>query len=300
MANAASAAVELTDYRHSDDCRRCADCRLTDGGYKGTLTCLMEESKTIASVSGIRAGGHASDGANAQFTTTHWSVVLNARNTDSSQGAGALEQLCRTYWYPLYAFVRREGYSHHDAEDLTQGFFERLLAKNYLAQVDQTLGRFRSFLLASLKHYLSDRRDHQRAVKRGGGKVTFSFDSQTAEELYQLEPGNELTAESIFERRWALTVLDEARRHLRKEYVAAGKAELHARLRIFEAGDAGLPSYAEVGAALGLSESAVKSAAYRLRQRFRELVRAEIAQTVHSPEEIDDEIRHLLAVIGRS
>jgi RNA polymerase sigma factor (sigma-70 family) len=226
--------------------------------------------------------------------------VLAAGEGESPLAAHALEQLCRTYWYPLYAFVRREAYSHHDAEDLTQGFFERLLGKGYLGQVDQGKGRFRSFLLASFKHYLSDQRDHQRAAKRGGGKTILSIDAQTADELYQLEPISELTAEGIFERRWALTVLDQARGKLRKEYVAAGKAELHAQIRIFEAGDVGVPSYAELAGRLGITESAVKSAAHQLRRRFRELVRAEIAQTVREPGDVDDEIRHLLTVIGNA
>jgi RNA polymerase sigma-70 factor (ECF subfamily) len=261
---------------------------------------LKEESGQVPSALDYRDTHTATDDARGHFNTTHWSVVLTARNAESAEASGALERLCLIYWYPLYAFIRREGYTHHDAEDLTQGFFERLLEKDYLGQVDQALGRFRSFLLASLKHFLSDKRDYQRAAKRGGGKVILSFDAQTAEELYALETVGALTAENLFERRWALTVLDEARRQLRREYVEAGKAELHARIRIFEAGDAGLPSYVEVGAQLGLSESAVKSAAHRLRQRFRELVRTEIAQTVHRPEEVDDEIRHLLGVIGHA
>lgn len=246
-----------------------------------------------------RAGHPAALDAPAQFNTTRWSMVLAAREPDAAQSSAALEQLCRTYWYPLYAFVRREGYPHQDAEDLTQGFFERLMEKRYLNQVDPARGRFRSFLVAALKHFLSDQRDRERAAKRGGGRIPISLDAQTAEELYRLELGSELSGEELFERRWALTVLDLARGRLRKEYVTAGKAELHERVRIFEAGDTGVPSYAEVGARLGLSESAVKSAAHRLRQRFRELVRAEIAETVSDPREVDDEIRHLLAVISR-
>ena len=233
-----------------------------------------------------------------QFPTTHWSVVLAAGRDDSPQATEALEQLCRTYWYPLFIYIRRQNYDLHDAEDLTQAYFERLLEKKYLGQIDCEKGKFRSFLLASLKHFLSDQRDHQRAAKRGGGKVLLSLDAETAENRYRLEPASAITTESIFDRRWAFTVLDEARGKLRQEYAAAGKAELLEEIRIFEAGDKGVPSYAEVAVRLGITESAVKSAAHRMRQRFRELVRAEVAQTVAHPKDVDEEIRHLLNVIG--
>ena len=234
------------------------------------------------------------------FATTHWSVVLAAGRDDSPQATEALEKLCHAYWYPLYAYIRRQSYDFHDAEDLTQAYFERLLEKKYLGQIDCEKGKFRSFLLASLKHFLSDQRDHQRAAKRGGGKVLLSLDAETAEDRYRIEPAGEMTAERIFDRRWALTVLDVARDKLREEYAAAGKAELFENIRIFEAGDKGLPPYAEVAVRLGITESAVKSAAHRLRQRFRELVRAEVAQTVAHPMDVDEEIRHLLSVIGET
>ena len=232
------------------------------------------------------------------FATTHWSVVL-AANHDAPGGVpAALETLCRAYWYPLYAFVRREGYDADDAQDLTQGFFERVLEKNYLAQVNRDRGKFRSFLLVSLRHYLSDERDRARAAKRGGGQTPISLDDSTAEERYALEPIDGMTAEKIFERRWALTVLERARLRLREEYAALGKAEFYDQIKIFESASGGAPTYAEIATRLRTTESAIKSAVPRLRQRYRELVREEIAHTVDNPAEIDEEIRYLISVIG--
>ena len=232
------------------------------------------------------------------FTTTHWSVVLAAGESASPNAREALETLCRAYWYPLYAFVRRQGYAPPDAQDLTQAFFARVLEKDYLAQVQREKGKFRSFLLGCLRHFLSDERDRAQALKRGGGQILISLDAPSPEDQYRLEPADDMTADKLFERRWALTLLEQARGLLRDEYVRAGKAELYEKLLIFEAGDKGAPSYAEVAAQLGITESAMKSAVFRLRQRYRELVRTEIAHTVADPAEIDEEIRHLIAVIG--
>jgi RNA polymerase sigma factor (sigma-70 family) len=232
------------------------------------------------------------------FTTTHWSVVLAAGETTSPAAQQALETLCRAYWYPLYAYTRREGYTPHDAQDLTQAFFARLLEKDYLASVQREKGKFRSFLLACLRHFLSDERDRARAQKRGGGQALVSFDEQVAENQYRLEPTDEKSAEKLFDRRWALTVLDQARARLRAEYVRAGKTGFYESLAVLEAGGPDTPSYAEVAAQLRATESAVKSALYRLRQRYRELVREGIAQTVADPAEIDEEIRYLIAVVG--
>jgi len=231
------------------------------------------------------------------FATTHWSVVVAASDQDSPQKVDALEKLCRAYWYPLYAFIRREGYHPQDAQDLTQGFFTRLLEKNYLAQTDRQKGRFRSFLLAALKHFLSDEQDKARAQKRGGGQALISLDEQTAEGRYCLEPADVMSAEKLFERRWALTLLEQARTRLREEYVAGGKAEFYDQLRIMEAEEK-KGTYAESAARLGTTESAIKSAVPRLRRRYAELVREEIAHTVNSPGEIDEEIRYLIAVIS--
>lgn len=231
------------------------------------------------------------------FRTTHWSVVLAAGRSESPQAAQALETLCRTYWYPLYAYVRRQGCSPEDAQDLTQAFFARLLEKNYVGQVGQQKGKFRSFLLAALRHFLSDQRDRARTVKRGGGAAHISLDAQDAEERYRLEPVDRMDAERIFERRWAMTLLEKALSRLRDESAEVGKITTFERLKDFVAGENEL-SCDELAARMGLTESAVKSAVHRLRERYRELVREEIGQTVADPGGIDAEIRHLIAVIS--
>jgi RNA polymerase sigma-70 factor (ECF subfamily) len=232
------------------------------------------------------------------FTTTHWSLVLNARDPSSPLATEALEKLCRTYWYPLYIYVRRQGEDDESAKDLTQGFFARLLEKNYLAQVQRERGKFRSFLLAALKHFLADEWDKVRAQKRGGGQPIISLDDTMSEDRYRLEPVDAMDAEKLFERRWALTLLEQARVRVREEYVKAGKAELYDHLNAFDSGDNNAPSYAQVAAELALTESAVKSAVFRMRRRCRELVREEVANTVESPAQVDAEIRYLITVIS--
>jgi RNA polymerase sigma-70 factor (ECF subfamily) len=194
--------------------------------------------------------------------------------------------------------VRRQGEDEESAKDLTQGFFARLLEKNYLAQVHRDRGKFRSFLLASLKHFLADERDKARAQKRGGGLTFVSLDDSTGEGRYRLEPVETMDAEKLFERRWALTLLDQARARLKEEYLESGKSSLYERLRVFESGDKNGPPYAEVAIELGLTESGVKAAVFRLRQRYRELVREEVANTVDSAEAVDGEIRYLISVIS--
>jgi len=242
--------------------------------------------------SGLPGGG--------QFNATRWTLVLTAaRGTATTQATRALEELCRTYWYPLYAFVRRSGHDRHTAEDLTQDFFARLLAKHYLAEVDRTKGKFRSFLLASLKHFLANEWDKVRAQKRGGGAQNFtSFDAKSAETRYALEPADPQTAEKAFERNWALTLLDEVFRRVRKEYAAEDKTALFEELKATLTGEKGATPYAESAARLGMSEGAVKVAAHRLRHRYRDALRAEIAETVAGPEEVDDELRHLFAALS--
>jgi RNA polymerase sigma-70 factor (ECF subfamily) len=233
------------------------------------------------------------------FTTTHWSLVLNARDPSSPLATEALEKLCRTYWYPLYAYVRRLGEDEESAKDLTQGFFARLLEKNYLAQVRRERGKFRSFLLAALKHFVADEWDKARAQKRGGGQALISLDDTTCEDRYRLEPVEAMDAEKLYERRWALTLLEQARQRLKEEYDRAGKSELYEHLKVYETGDRNGPPYAEVAVKLGLGESGVKSAVLRMRQRYGELVREEVANTVETPAEVDAEIRHLISVISR-
>jgi RNA polymerase sigma factor (sigma-70 family) len=231
------------------------------------------------------------------FTTTHWSVVVAAGDTQSPQAGAALDNLCRGYWYPLYAYVRRRGHDAETARDLTQEFFALLLAKRLLAGVDPTKGRFRSWLLGVMNHFLAHEWARVRAQKRGGGQPAFSLDDAAADERYRLEPAEESTPETIFDRRWAFTVLDQAAARLRGEYETAGKGALYSTLKGFVSAESQPVSYEEAARHLGLSQGAVKSAIHRLRQHYQELIRDEIAQTVTSPAEIDDEIRYLLAVI---
>jgi RNA polymerase sigma factor (sigma-70 family) len=232
------------------------------------------------------------------FATTLWTVVLDCKEGTGSQAREAMAQLCRTYWYPLYAYVRRSGVSEHDAQDLTQEFFARFIGKHYLKSVHQEKGKFRSFLLASLKHFLADEWDRGRALKRGGGAKMISLDDDTAETRYRLEPAYELSAEKIYERRWALILLEQVLSRLEAEFVRDGKAALFNELQVFLQSGRGDGSYREVGERLNMSEGAIKVAVHRMRGRYRELLRAESQQTVATPEEIDGELRHLLAALS--
>ena len=235
----------------------------------------------------------------ANFSPTHWSVVLAAAGrSDSTHARDALEKLCRNYWLPIYAFVRRQGHNPPDAQDLTQEFFTRLLEHNYLAAVDREKGRFRSFLLASLKHFLANEWDKARAQKRGGGRAFISIDAAAAESSVSLEPADAVTADKIFERRWALSLLEQVLRRLREEYTRDGKDRQFEQLKSTLTEASRSVPYAEIAARLGTSEGAVKVAVHRLRQRYRELLRAEIADTVADPGEIDDEIRNLFAALA--
>jgi RNA polymerase sigma-70 factor (ECF subfamily) len=233
-----------------------------------------------------------------QFATTHWSVVVAAGAQDLPQRSEALEKLCRSYWYPLYAYIRRRGFGPEDAQDLTQEFFARLLRKNYPAQADRAKGKFRSFLLLTLNHFLADEFDRASTRKRGGGQVFISLDQEVAEGRYLREPADSLSPEKLFERRWAQNILENALKRLRAEYMADSQPETYAVLKGFEPGEQTALSYGEAAAHLGISESALKSKIHRLRQRHRELVREEIAQTVCTSAEVDQELRHLLAIIS--
>lgn len=235
----------------------------------------------------------------AGFQTTHWSVVLTAAQGDSPQAAQALAALCQTYWYPVYAFIRRWGHSPDDAKDLTQELFARLIAKDYLRVVDREKGRFRTFLLACTQHLLCNEWKREQAVKRGGGQVLVPLDDVTAENRYGAEPADLATAEKLFERRWALLVLDQAMEQLRQEQARAGKAEHFAALESFLSGakDANA-SYAEVAAQLGMTEAAARQAAVRLRRRFGEVLRAEVAKTVANPAEVQQELGHMLVILS--
>jgi len=234
----------------------------------------------------------------AGFAATHWTVVLAAaRGQDSSHAADAMAELCRTYWYPLYAYLRRRGYDTHEAEDLTQEFFARLLEPRFLDNVDRRKGKFRAFLLASLKNFLANQRDRSRAAKRGGGRVVIPLDALAAESRYGLEPTDRWTPERLFERQWAIRVLDNVLARLEAELAAEGKQRLFDGLKPFLTADRQSAPYAQAAAELAMTEGALKVAVHRLRRRYRELLRHEIAQTVASAEEIDEEIRYLLSCL---
>jgi RNA polymerase sigma factor (sigma-70 family) len=238
-------------------------------------------------------------GTDAWFATTHWSVVLSARDRGAPRSAEALEKLCRAYWFPLYAYVRRQGHSAADAQDLTQEFFARLLHKNYLRSVAREKGKFRTFLLVALKRFLADEWDRARTLKRGGGRVQFSLDTTAAEQRYAAESQAASTAEEIYERRWALTLLESALQRLQARYGAAGKADEFEGLKAFLTAERGAIAYDEAAARCGLSEGAARVAVHRLRRAFREVFREEIAHTVDRPEDIDEEVRYLLRLFSR-
>ena len=241
----------------------------------------------------------ASGAAAVQFTATHWSVVLAARDGASTHAHTALEQLCRTYWYPLYAFVRRKGHSAHDAQDLTQGFFAHLLQRRFLENVGPLKGKFRSFLIAALNHFLSDEWDKARAAKRGGGQTFISLDDHDAEDLYLAEPDSNMTAEKIFEQRWALALLAQAFARLRGEFAAARKTREFDHLKVFLSTPTSDGAYDAVAVELEMPVASVAVKVHRLRQRYGELIRAEIADTVASPADIEEEMAHLFDAVGQ-
>jgi RNA polymerase sigma factor (sigma-70 family) len=250
----------------------------------------MENTSNTAGSAQVRAGG---------FASTQWSVILlagGARNAPEVQDA--LVRLCSTYWYPLYVFIRRQGHSADDAEDLVQEFFMRVLEKDFLSAIDKSRGKFRTFLLACCQHFLANQREFARAQKRGGARPRLSLDFPGAAERYRTEPASDETAEKLFERRWALTVLDQALEELRRECQSDGKGALFDHLKKVLVGGAESPSYARIGAELGMNEQAVRKAAQRLRQRYRDVLRARIADTVDEPASIDDEIRDLFAALS--
>lgn len=235
------------------------------------------------------AGGH--------FSNTQWSLVIRAGDKADPAAQAALETLCRRYWFPLYAFVRREGYGLHDAQDLTQAFFARFLECDYLNDVDPSRGRFRSFLLASLRHFLANARNHTAAAKRGGGRTTLSFDFSNAEDRYLHEPATAWTAEKLFHRRWAVELLQAVMKRLHGEWDTPEKRAFFAAVQAFLSDAAPTRTYAEVAHDLQMTEGAVKTAVHRLRRRYRELLCAEIAQTVTDPEQVDEEIKQLFGAL---
>ncbi|MHC4158436.1 MAG: RNA polymerase sigma factor [Planctomycetota bacterium] len=235
-----------------------------------------------------------------QFATTHWSVVGAAKGDEVSQTCAreALEELCRAYWYPLYAFVRSRGHSAIDAQDLTQGFFARIMEKQSIRLADPKRGKFRSFLLASLKNFIADEYDRRQAQKRGGGKNIFSLDFESAEGQYSLEPKDEMTPEKLFERSWAITMLRNTLDRLSGEYKSERKKQLFEHLKIYLTTDKQTATYNDIAEKLQMAEGAVKVAVHRLRKQYRELLKEEIAQTVESENEVDEEINELFKALS--
>ncbi|MCF7972994.1 MAG: sigma-70 family RNA polymerase sigma factor [Phycisphaerae bacterium] len=236
----------------------------------------------------------------AWFATTRWSVVLSAQDKKSSQCRQALDGLCRTYWYPLYAFVRRQGYPADQAADFTQGFFARCLEKDWLESVDQSKGRFRNFLLAAIKHYMSNERARERAKKRGGGKQIFSLDIATAETRYRIEPETTTTPEQLYERQWALALLDTVLKDLQQQYLDEGKAEMFDLLKPCLIGQTGSLPTTELARKLQCTEGSVRVMVHRLKKRYRELLRQHIADTVAGPEDVEAEMQHLRTILSGS
>ena len=233
----------------------------------------------------------------AAFRTTHWSLVLAANGSGTSEAGPALDQLCRTYWTPLYAYLRRQGTAPADAQDLVQGFLASLLERDGIAKVDRARGKFRSFLLASLKHFASNERDRTRAQKRGGRLVFVPLEEASAEEQFLAAP--DLSPDEIYEQTWALAIIEHAVARLRAEYATPERAKLFTALKPYLTGDRTEPPYVAVAAQFNLGESGVKMAVRRMRRRFGELLRHEIAQTVSRPEEVDEEIRVLFTALRR-
>jgi len=232
----------------------------------------------------------------AAFATTHWSIVLTAQGR-SPAADEALEKLCRVYWWPLYGFVRRNGYTPEEAQDLTQAFFARLLERRDLETVSQERGRLRSYLLASIRNFLSKARDRELAVKRGEGRPLISLDDLLARERADQEPAHKLSADRIYERRWALTLLEQVLVRLGAEYDAVGKLPLFDRLKELLAGEPRQPSQAKIATEMQMTENAVKQAFHRLRHRYRQLLHEEIAHTVSAADDVEEELRHFIAVL---
>jgi RNA polymerase sigma-70 factor (ECF subfamily) len=244
---------------------------------------------------------HSSQSSSAPgdiFATTHWTVVLAAGQRHTSQSDGALEELCRTYWFPLYAYVRRSGHMKEDAEDLVQAFFARFLAKNYLAGVSAERGRFRAFLLASLKHFLINEWKKSQRLKRGGGDATLSLDWKTADTQFQVAATAEPSPDKAFDREWALALLAKVIERLRAECESNGKAKLFEQLKIFLTAGKGALSHADAAKKLGMDETAVRVAVHRLRKRYRQLLRDEISQTLADESQVDEEMRALFGAFA--
>jgi RNA polymerase sigma factor (sigma-70 family) len=251
----------------------------------------------------MHVNGHASETVCAQsgggaFVTTHWTEVARAGQTTSPQSLAALEQLCRQYWYPLYAYVRRQGHPHEDAQDLTQEFFARLLERKSLRLADRNRGRFRTFLLTSLKHFLINDRHKANRQKRGGGLRVISLDAEQTETRFQAEPADRYSPDKAFDRHWAMVLLERVLDQLEDEFTAGRRGEVFGALKPFLTMEQGQSSYAELGAKFGLTEASLKVTVHRLRRRYRELFREEIGRTLDDPQAIDEEMQELFAALS--
>ncbi len=233
------------------------------------------------------------------FVTTHWSVVVKAGRSDTTRAHQALSHLCETYWYPLYTYVRKRGYSPEDTQDLTQEFFARLLERKWVAEADQEQGRFRSFLLSAMNHFLADEWDKAAAQKRGGGRKNIPLQLDTAETRYGVEPADPITPEQSYERRWALTLLEQVLKRLQREYEQEGKAQLFAELRFAISADQAAIPYAELADRLGISEAAIRVSVHRLRKEYRQALRGQIAETVTDEAEVAAELAYLREILSR-
>ena len=249
----------------------------------------MAEDKSAESENGSREGA---------FNTTHWSVVLQAGGSDSPQATDALATLCRAYWFPLYAYVRRQGHTVEDAQDFTQEFFARLLERKSFRLADRNRGRFRTFLLTSLKHFLVNEWRKVNCEKRGGGRLVISLDAEVTETHFLAEPVDNRTPDKAFDRQWAVVVLDRVLNQLQVEFGSGGRGRLFEALKSCLIGEDNENSYAEIGRRLEMTEGNIKVTVYRLRQQYRELLKKEISMTVESPESVDEEIRHLIAALN--
>ncbi len=245
-------------------------------------------------------GAGTSPSGPARFATTHWSLVLAAGEHGSAEAEEALARLCSLYWYPVFAFVRRQGHATDAAQDLTQGFFTRLIEKGDLADADRSRGRFRSFLLTACPHFLSNQGDRTRALKRGGGHAPVPIDLAVAEGRYERGLSHDETPERLYERQWCLTLLAGVLDDLRQEYAADGRERVFDRLKDFLTGDDDAGTHADAACDLGMTAGAVKVAVHRLRRRYRERLRGRVADTVASPQDVEDEIRHLFKTLARS
>jgi RNA polymerase sigma-70 factor (ECF subfamily) len=252
----------------------------------------QDDGTSLTAIGSAAAGQHGG----VAFTTTHWSVVLEAQG-ESPAAQEALGKLCRTYWRPIYAFVRRQGFRPEEAEDITQGFFAQLLERKKFSALRKEKGRLRSFLLGALKYFVADERRRAMAIKRGEGQRVIPLEGFRVDDRLEMEPADPVTAEMIYERRWALTVLEQVLERLKNEYRIAGNTALFDSLKQLLPDEPGSPSQAEIAAQLGMTENALRQAFYRFRQRYQLLLREEIAHTVATPGDIEDELRHLIAVL---